>query len=87
MAGDKPRDTNQPPEISPYVVSVLLAGFGLWCAYDGWISSNPDMQEHLTFNRVGSVVLLAWAAWDFRKVRKREREDRAAASPAAAKPK
>ncbi|MDF1553311.1 MAG: hypothetical protein P1P84_09635 [Deferrisomatales bacterium] len=83
MAEHKTRDTRQPPEISPYVVSVLLAGFGLWCLYDGWISSNPDMQEHLTFNRVGSVVLLAWAAWDFRKVRKREKAEKAACCPAA----
>lgn len=76
MADDKERDLNQPPEISPYVVSVLLAGFGLWCLYDGWISTNPEMQKHLTFNRVGSVVLLAWAAWDFWKVRKRAKTEK-----------
>ena len=80
MADDQKPDPHQPPEISPYVVSVLLAGFGLWCAYDGWISTDPDMQEHLTFNRVGSVVLLLWAGWDFRKVRKREKADKAAAA-------
>ena len=86
MADDKTRDTRQPPEISPYVVSVLLAGFGLWCFYDGWITSDPDMQEHLTFNRVGSVLLLAWAVWDFRKVRKREKAEKAATSPADGEP-
>ena len=39
---DRPSPAERrPPEISPYVVSVLLAGFGLWCFYDGWISSAP----------------------------------------------
>jgi hypothetical protein len=74
MADKAPPDKNRPPEISPYVVSVLLAGFGLWCLYDGWFNSSPEMAEHLTFNRVGSVVLPAWAAWDFWRVRKREKE-------------
>ncbi len=61
------------PEISPYVFPVLLAGFGLWCFWDGWISSNPAMQEHSLFNRIGSAVLLPWALWDFLRVRKRLR--------------
>jgi len=76
MADDKDPSANQPPEISPYVVSVLLAGFGLWCFYDGWITTNPEMQEHLTFNRVASAVLLPWAVWDFWKVRKRAKADK-----------
>jgi len=61
------------PEISPYVFPVLLAGFGLWCFWDGWISNNPAMQEHFLFNRIGSAVLLPWALWDFLRVRKRLR--------------
>jgi hypothetical protein len=64
---------SKPPEISPYVVSALLAGFGLWCFYDGWISSDPKMQEHLTFNRIASAVLIPWAVWDFFRERRRER--------------
>ena len=50
-----------PPQISPYVFPVLLAGFGLWCFYDGWISVDPDMMKHQTFNRIASGVLLLWA--------------------------
>jgi hypothetical protein len=73
MASNKTEARNSPPEISPYVVSVLLAGFGLWCFYDGWISSAPEMKEHLTFNRIASAVLLPAAAWDFWRVRKREK--------------
>jgi hypothetical protein len=59
------------PEISPYVFPVLLAGFGLWCLWDGWISTNPAMQEHYLFNRIGSAVILPWALWDFLRVRQR----------------
>ncbi len=64
---------SQRPEISPYVFPVLLAAFGLWCFWDGWLTSDPAMQEHALFNRVASAVLLPWALWDFLKVRKRER--------------
>ena len=55
----------EPPSISPYVFPLLLAVFGLWCFYDGWISSDPDMQKHLLFNRISSGVLLSWAFVDF----------------------
>ena len=52
-------------EVGPYVFPTLLAAFGLWCLYDGWISSDPKMQEYLLFNRIGSAILLPWAAIDF----------------------
>jgi len=61
------------PEISPYVFPALLAGFGLWCLWDGWFTSDPAMLEHATFNRVASAVLLPWALWDYLRVRRRER--------------
>jgi hypothetical protein len=60
----------QPPEISPYLLPIILAAMGLWCLYDGWFSANPDMQEHLMFNRVLSVILLSWAVFDFYKIRR-----------------
>lgn len=72
---------SSPPQISPYVFPILLAGMGLWCLYDGWISSDPAMQEHLLFNRIGSVVLLLWAVIDFYRTRKFEKQDKAAKSP------
>ena len=67
-----------PPQMSPYVFTVLLFGFGLWCFYDGWLTSDPEMLEHATFNRVLSGILLPWAVWDFFKVRKRRRNDKEA---------
>ncbi|WP_028585991.1 hypothetical protein [Desulfogranum mediterraneum] len=66
----------QPPEISPYVFPFILACFGLWCFYDGWLSSAPEMQEHLLFNRIASAVLLPWALIDFYRTRKQEQQAR-----------
>ena len=62
---DNKKEQIPPPEIGPYVFPTLLALFGLWFVYDGWFTSDPDMQEHLLFNRVGSVILLPWAIIDF----------------------
>jgi hypothetical protein len=74
-----PRPSKQPPEIGPYVFPGLLALFGLWCAYDGWLNTSPEIQDHLLFNRILSVILLPWAAWDFRRMKKRKREKTSAA--------
>jgi hypothetical protein len=68
-------NASSPPQISPYVFPFLLAGMGLWCFYDGWISSDPEMQEYILFNRVGSVVLLLWAVADFFRTRKLEKQE------------
>lgn len=70
-----------PPQISPYVFPVLLAGFGLWCFYDGWISIDPDMMKHQTFNRIASGVLLLWAGLDFIRTRRLEKREASAEKP------
>ncbi|MBU1340845.1 MAG: hypothetical protein KKD66_04345 [Proteobacteria bacterium] len=62
-----------PPVMSPYVFTILLIGFGLWCFWDGWLTTDPDMLEHATFNKVLSVVLLPWGIYDFFKIRKRQK--------------
>jgi hypothetical protein len=64
---------SKPPQISPYLFPVGLFCFGLWFFYDGWISTDPDMQEHLLFNRIGSAIMLPWAVIDFFRTRKREK--------------
>jgi len=66
-----------PPEIGPYVFPAILAVMGMWCFYDGWMTSDPDMLEHLTFNRVASAILLPWALIDFIRTRRAEKEDKA----------
>jgi len=62
-----------PPQMSPYVFTVLLIGFGLWCFWDGWLTSDVKMLEHATFNRVLSGILLSWGVYDFFKLRKKEK--------------
>jgi|GEM_PF-1198872 len=69
MAGKR-----KPPEINPFIFPAILAFFGLWCFWDGWLTADPEMHEHLLFNRVASSVLIPWAIWDFFKTRKNERE-------------
>ncbi|NTW87644.1 MAG: hypothetical protein HGB26_00630 [Desulfobulbaceae bacterium] len=70
--------SSSPPQISPYLFPVLLAGFGIWCFYDGWISTAPGIQEHLLFNRIGSAVLLPWSIIDFYRTRRFEKQEQAA---------
>ncbi|MCG8564350.1 MAG: hypothetical protein MI747_04625 [Desulfobacterales bacterium] len=60
----------KPPRMNPYVFTVLLLALGLWCFWDGFLTSDPEMLEHAMFNKVLSGVLIPWAVWDFFKVRK-----------------
>lgn len=62
----------KPPEISPYLFPFLLAAFGIWCLYDGWFTTDPEMMEYVWFNRVASMVLLPWSVYDYLKVRRYE---------------
>lgn len=64
------KDIPPPPPMSPYIFTGLLAFFGLWCFYDGWLTSDPDMQKHALFNQVLSIILLPWSVYDFFKIRK-----------------
>ncbi len=64
------REIPRPPPMNPYIFTVLLAFFGLWCFYDGWLTSDPDMQKHALFNQVLSLILLPWSVYDFFKIRK-----------------
>jgi len=73
MTDYKSKHRKKPPEISPYLFPLLLAGFGIWCCYDGWFTTDPDMLEHIWFNRSAAFVLLPWAIYDFLKVRKYEK--------------
>lgn len=65
------KSTPKPPQMSPYVFTFLLLGFGLWCFWDGWLTTNPDMVKHAMFNKVLSAILIVWGIWDFLKIRKR----------------
>ena len=69
------KENNRPasPQMSPYVFTVLLIGFGLWCFWDGWLTTDTKMVEHATFNQVLSIILLSWGPYDFFKIRKRQK--------------
>jgi hypothetical protein len=45
----------------PLFLPAILSGLALWFGYDGWF--NPEMGEHLSFNRYGFGVLLLGAIW------------------------
>lgn len=40
------------PLYHPLFLPVLLVAFSLWFFYDGFLTTDPDMLEHQTFNRV-----------------------------------
>jgi hypothetical protein len=70
MSNMQEKQQPAPPEIGPYFFPVILAIMGVWCFYDGWLTSNPDMQEYLLFNRIVSGILLPWALLDFLRTRR-----------------
>ena len=37
---------------------MLLWGLAAWFGYDGWINQDPDMLEHVAFNRWGFGILV-----------------------------
>lgn len=41
----------------PLFLPVLLLGLSCWFGWDGFLTSDPEMQEHSTFNRVGFAIL------------------------------
>ncbi|WP_300458569.1 hypothetical protein [Desulfobacula sp.] len=69
----KEKNTPSPPQMSPYIFTILLFGFGLWCFWDGWLTTDPEMLAHATFNKVLSAILLPWGIYDFFKLRKRQK--------------
>lgn len=82
--GNEKKKQPKPPEIGPYFFPAILALMGCWCLYDGWLTTDPEMLEHATFNRIGSIVLLTWALVDFLRTRatvKAENSKNTGASP------
>ena len=75
-----------PPQVSPYLFPIGLFCFGLWFFYDGWISTDPGMLEHLMFNRIGSAILLPWAVIDFFRTHKSEKQYKAREQAAKTEP-
>lgn len=62
--------------MNPYIFTILLLGFGLWCFWDGWLTTDPEMLKHAIFNRVLSAILLPWGIYDFYKLRKKQKKEK-----------
>lgn len=64
------------PKISPYVFTLLLIGFGLWCFWDGWFKIDHEEAWYATFNKVCAVILIPWGIYDFFKTRKSSKKEK-----------
>jgi len=61
QAGRDPEEVEEQaptPFDHPLFLPELLGGLTLWFGYDGWINQDPEMLEHLSFNRWGFGVLV-----------------------------
>ena len=74
---DDDDDEVESPFDHPAFLPVILWGLSVWFGYDGWINQDPDMLEHVTFNRYGFGLLVVAAVYfTFQAIReiRRERE-------------
>ncbi len=42
----------------PAFLPLLLWALSIWFGYDGWLNQDPEMLEHVTFNRYGFGLLV-----------------------------
>ena len=62
----------------PAFLPVLLWGLAVWFGYDGWINKDPEMLQHVAFNRWGFGILVVIGVYftiqSLREARARDRE-------------
>ena len=68
------------PLYHPLFLPVLLVAFMLWFFWDGFITSDPDMLKHQTFNRVFFALTLLFCLRVVPRGIREFREDQEAAS-------
>jgi hypothetical protein len=77
-AADEDDEASSPFD-HPAFLPVLLWGLAVWFGYDGWINQDPDMLEHVAFNRWGFGILVALGLYftiqTLRDTRARKDED------------
>ena len=81
--GAQQEKQGQPPPTPfdhPLFLPILLSAGALWFGYDGWINQDPDMLEHLAFNRWGFGILVLLTAWFGYKGWNEFQQDRASKS-------
>ena len=55
-----PADRRGPPPNPihhPLFLPILLVAFTLWFGYDAFLTTDPEMHEHQTFNRIMYLVM------------------------------
>jgi hypothetical protein len=78
-AADEANDEDaSSPFDHPAFLPVLLWGLAVWFGYDGWINQDPEMLEHVSFNRWGFAILVVLGLYftiqSIRETRARERK-------------
>lgn len=68
------------PLYHPLFLPVLLVAFSLWFFYDGFLTTDPEMQKHQLFNRVAFGVTALFCLRVVPRGIREFKEDRAAAA-------
>jgi hypothetical protein len=68
------------PLYHPLFLPVLLIAFTLWFGWDGFLTSDPDMQKHQGFNRIMFYIMAPLSVWMVPRGIREFREDQAAAA-------
>jgi hypothetical protein len=78
----RPERRGPPPNplYHPLFLPVLMIAFSLWFGYDGFLTTDPEMLEHQTFNRVMFFVMFPLCLWMVPRGIKEFREDQANAA-------
>lgn len=68
------------PLYHPLFLPILLVLFSLWFAWDGFFTTDPDMQKHRGFNRGMFAITAALCVWVVPRGLREHREEQAAAA-------
>lgn len=80
----RPERRGPPPNplYHPLFLPVLLVAFCLWFGWDAFLTTDPDMLEHQTFNQVMFFITLPICLWVVPRGIKEHREDQEKAAAA-----
>lgn len=81
-AEGRPERRGPPPNplYHPLFLPILLIAFSLWFGYDGFLTTDPDMLHHQTFNRIMFGIMLPICLWVVPRGLREFREDQARAA-------
>jgi len=81
-SGSRPERRGPPPNplYHPLFLPTLLIAFSLWFGYDGFLTTDPDMLKHQTFNRVMFGIMVPICIWMVPRGIREFRDDQARAA-------